>query len=178
MLTLGMLWLAVAPSISPLRLDFNLQNQVASGTPTYRFLAATAGSNRSRSVPMYAFAHRPDANWTDVRVRLAALGATAVIDWRADFDAWGGGDLNAWRRTPVARLMHGGFLSETTGASALYASLRVDDALRWRFDDRERYTSTLRDLSHASTPDVCFASFDLMDGHTLSRVVAELWKLV
>ena len=174
---LVVVWVSVVPFIAPLRLDFNLQNQVAATTPTYRFLAATEGSVRSRSVPLYAFVRNADANWTDVRSRLHALDATPVIDWRADFDESGEESTAAWRRTPAARLMYGGFGDEASGASALYASLRVDDSLRWEEGERGGYTSSLQALARASTSEFCFASFDLMDGHTLSRVVDELWKL-
>ena len=176
-LVIGSLWLAVLPCLSPIRLDFDLQNQVATSTQTHRFLTATENANRSRSVPMYAFARNSDANWTDVRTRLGAMSATAVIDWNAGFEADGAADVDAWRRTPAAQLMYGGFIDGETGASALYASLRVDDSMRWDSSNRGRYTSVLQTMARMATPDVCFASFDLMDGHTLARVASELWKL-
>jgi UPF0716 family protein affecting phage T7 exclusion len=70
------------------------------------------------------------------------------------------------------------FLSTTTGANAIYANLRLDDAMGdWSYDDVQKYTRALRALHERRTPDLCFVSFDLMDGHTLAQVFGRLWGL-
>ena len=167
------LWLLVLPFMAPLHLEFNLQNQVDAHTPTFRFLEATSSANRSRFVPMYAFVSRLDANWTDVRMRLQSLHAKSSIDWRADFEGSGERNVTAWQQTPVARLMYEGFVDGSTGRNAVFAWMRIDA----HGDTGRDHAYALRALARLGTPDVCFASFDLLEGHTLSQVASYLWKL-
>ena len=175
-LAIALLWAAAGAAWRPPRVEFNMQNQISSAMQTYRFLASTATANRSQVVPMYAFVRSVDANWTDVYRRMSRLDATPVLDWHADFVESRAPNLSAWRERPSTQLVFETLVSDA-GPSAVYANLRLDVDMEWGFGSQGGYTDALQRLEDLRTPDVCFASFDLMDGHTLSRVVAAVWTL-
>ena len=171
-------WLVMLPSLQPIRVEFNMQNQISEQTLTYAFLQATSHSSRGDSVPMYAFLKTLDTNWTDLNARMSAVDATPVFDWHADYVASGSPNISAWKATPSAQLMFNAFVSPHSGANAIYANLDVGEATAgWGFDDTSRYVNALQLLERERAPGLCFASFDLMDGYTLTKVLAVLWVL-
>ena len=165
---LVVLWVSLLPFVHPVGTSADLTYTIAEHSMTRRFLDHTRATAAPPPSVVYAFVRdSASANWTDVHARLAAAGATPVLDWHAAYLESAEPSLASWRAHAATRFVFGPLLGERASAlvaSAPYASSATD-------------ADALRALHAHDSEGVCFAQEDRMGGYTVDVIARRLWIL-
>ncbi len=166
---LFVLWLVLLPLLQPVGTASDISFQVAEDSMTRRFLERSGSGDASPS-PVYVLVRDMyDANWTDVRRRVAEdVDASMLVDWYATYQTSPEYSIDEWMQQPMANVAYRSFLSETSNASVLVAA---------RAHNGGGAVETLEALRRKSTADVCFADVDDMAVYTVDVTSRRIWIL-